>query len=230
VAILAAMVPELRPVVRGLGLRRTPLGDGVGYQGFACGRDVVAATTSMGTRAATSVTRRVLDAFVVDHVIVVGIAGAIGPTLSIGDLLVPEVVVDEATGDEVHPVPIAGHGARGKLLTTDALHNDPTELVELIDRGFVAVDMETAAIGAVCEQRGVPWSVFRAISDRAGDPTVDQSVLGLAHDDGSADIVAVARFLVTRPWRVPALARLGRGMKAAVRSSTDATLAALPLV
>ena len=35
--------------------------------------------------------------------------------------------------------------------------------------GVTAVDMETAAVAAVCDRRGTPWSVFRVISDMAGD-------------------------------------------------------------
>jgi len=44
--------------------------------------------------------------------------------------------------------------------------------------------METSAIAAVCEGRHCPWSVFRAISDRADDGSSDTAVFGLAGPDG----------------------------------------------
>jgi hypothetical protein len=110
------------------------------------------------------------------------------------------------------------------LLTTDVLHNQPEDLEEMIAEGIVAVDMETAAIGAVAEDRGIPWTAFRAISDRAGDPLVDAAVVGMSNADGSPNLPAVLRYVVTHPHRIPTLARLGKGMRAAVARSTAATL------
>ena len=87
--------------------------------------------------------------------------------------------------------------------------------------------METAAIAAVCERRGCPWSVFRAISDRADDGSTDAAIFGLAAPDGAPDVRAVARFLVTRPWRIPQLVRLGRGLARATQTAANAALRAL---
>src|SRR5262245_13603582 len=90
VAVIAAMVPELQPIVRALSLEPVPLGEARAYAGRSRGREVVGAVTSIGTRAATEVTRRLLDAHAVDHVIVVGICGGIDRRLAIGDLILPE--------------------------------------------------------------------------------------------------------------------------------------------
>jgi adenosylhomocysteine nucleosidase len=87
--------------------------------------------------------------------------------------------------------------------------------------------METAAVAAVCERRGCPWSVFRAISDRADDGAVDAAILGLAGPDGGPNLPALMRFLVTRPWRVPQLARLARGMRLAADRAASAASRAL---
>lgn len=227
VAVIAAMRAELRPIVTRLSLR--PEGDAGArlYRGRAGSHEVVAAVTRMGTRAAARVSARLLDAVSVEHVIVVGIAGGIDPGVRIGELVSPEAVVDEATGAAFHPTPLGGAAPRGKLLTGDALHDDPADLERLRRDGFVAVDMETAAIGAAAEARGVPWSVFRAISDRAGEPGVDREVFALARPDGTPDPAAVARFVLTRPWRLPGLVALARGSGRAIRTSTQAVLRAL---
>jgi adenosylhomocysteine nucleosidase len=87
--------------------------------------------------------------------------------------------------------------------------------------------METAAVAAVCEERGVPWSVFRTISDRASDGLADEAVFGLAHPDGSPDLRAVARFVVRDPTRIPRLIRLGRDMSIATKSAATAAAAAI---
>ena len=72
-------------------------------------------------------------------------------------------------------------------------------------RGVVSLDMETAAIAKVCDERGVAWSVVRAISDRAGDGTVDAEIAGLTHPDGTANPAAVARYLVRHRGALPRL-------------------------
>jgi nucleoside phosphorylase len=224
VAVIAAMVPEVRPTVRALGLTRL---DEHTWHGRAGDRAVVAAVTSMGTEAAARTTRRVLDDHRVGWVVAIGICGAIDPALGIGDLVVPVAAHDETVGRTCTPTALPGHVPSGSLLTTNHLHSDPADLAALRDRGFVAVDMETAAIGLVCEARDVPWSVLRGVSDRAGDPTVDADLVGMAKPDGTADPGAVARYLVRHPLRIPKLAELNRGMGRAVAASTAATLRAL---
>jgi len=227
VAVLAAMVPELQPVVRTLALRPVPLGGTRAYLGRAGRLEVVAAVTSMGRRAATDVTTRLLDARAVDHVVVVGICGGIDRRLRIGDLIVPEIVLDEASGATYHPTALGGAVARDTLMTTDVLHDDPAAIDGFARRGIVAVDMETAAIGAVAESRGITWSVFRAISDWAGDPDVDADLLAMSHADGTPNPRAALHFILTHPRLIPKLARLGAGMRRAVQSSTAPALAAL---
>lgn len=227
IAIVAAMLPELQPLVRALGLAPTALPGAHAFRGVHAQLDVVATVTEMGTRAATDVTTRLLDTVPVDHVLVVGICGAVAPEIAIGDLVVPARVVDEATGCVLRPKPLGGT-PRGVLLTTDTLYTDPATIARFAAEGIVAVDMETAAIGMVCAARGLTWSVFRAVSDRAGDPRVDADLVGMANADGTPNPGTIARYLLTHPGRIPGLVRLGRGMRAGVKRSTSALLAALP--
>ena len=227
VAIVAAMVPELQPLVRALRLAPAALPGARAFRGTHGALDVAATVTEMGTRAATDVTTRLLDAFPADHVLVVGICGGVARDVAIGDLVVPARVVDEASGCVLRPKPLGGT-PRGVLLTTDTLYTDRAVVARFAAEGIVAVDMETAAIGMVCAARGIPWSVFRAVSDRAGDPRVDADLVGMANADGTPNPGTIARYLLSRPGRIPGLVRLGRGMRAGVKRSTSALLAALP--
>jgi adenosylhomocysteine nucleosidase len=227
IAILAAMVPELQPLVRALRLAPAPPLGARAFRGTHGAIDVVAAVTEMGTQAATDVTTRLLDATAVDHVLVVGICGAVARELAIGELIVPARVVDEASGCVLRPKPLGG-SPRGVLMTTDSLHTDPAVIARFAADGVIALDMETAAIGMVCAARGIPWSVLRAVSDRAGDPAVDADLVGMSNADGTPNPGTIARFLLSHPRRIPSLLRLGRGMRAAVKRSTAAALAALP--
>jgi nucleoside phosphorylase len=223
-AFLAPMPLELRPLVRPLSLGSA---DAAGFRSGALGRmEAVAARTGIGPRAAARTAQRLLDSTPVDHVVIVGIAGALGPRVAIGDLVVPERVLDLATGAEHRPSPLGDATPRGTLVTSDGLLTDRDALARLERSGALAIDMETAAVAAVCERHGCPWSVFRAISDRADDGSVDPAIFGLASPDGGPDLRALARFLLTRPWRVAQLVRLGRGARLAARNAAAAAVRA----
>ena len=87
---------------------------------------------------------------------VVGIAGGVGPSVGIGDIVIPEVVVDGPTGNEYRPAPIDGPAPRGSIVTSDDFIVDPDRLAQLIAKGVIAVDMETGSVAAVCATTGCP--------------------------------------------------------------------------
>jgi adenosylhomocysteine nucleosidase len=227
VALLAPMRSELQPLIRPLGLR-PPRSESADLWSGGVGRvEVVATITGIGTRAARHSAERVLGAIPVEVLLVVGVAGGIGPTVDIGDLVVPEAVLDLASGAEYHPHLAGTVTARGILATSDELLADPERSAQLEQRGVIAIDMETAAVAAVCEREGCPWSVFRAISDRADDASTDPAIFALADPDGNPNLLAVARFVLNSPGRVPQLARLARGLRVATRTAADAAVRVL---
>jgi adenosylhomocysteine nucleosidase len=218
---------ELQPLVAPLGLAPCREGEPGLLWGAAGRAEIVAALTGIGMRAGAQAASRILDATSPDHLIVVGIAGGIGRGVEVGDLIVPELVWNLDVGDTLRPLPLGDLPQRGTLASSDSLLEGPKEAGRLRDQGVVGIDMETAAIGAVCDSRGVAWSVFRAISDRADDGTTDAAVLALAGSDGSPNLPAVARFALTKPHRIPQLLSLGRGARASTRAAANALLAAL---
>ncbi len=227
IAILAPMRSELRPLVRLLSLKRSRSGDRSLLWGTLGRAEIVATTTGIGTCAATRTAEKVLDSIAVQHLVVVGIAGGIGPSVDIGDLIVPKLVIDLATGAEYRPSVMGDTKARGTLATSNEALVDPFEAARLERQGVMAVDMETAAIAAICESRACPWSVFRAISDRAGDGSVDPAMLGLAGPDGEPNLPALVRFMLMNPKRAPNLARLGRGLSLATNAAASGAVSAL---
>jgi adenosylhomocysteine nucleosidase len=232
VALLAPMRHELRPLLRPLGLRRTRDAAGAAFPGAgfsgALGRNqIVAAITGIGVRAAAQTAERVLDSGGIDHLVVVGIAGGIAAGARIGDIVVPELVIDLESGAQHRPARLGDAPPRGVLATSGELVSDREALVRLRDRGVVAIDMETAAVAAVCERRGCRWSVFRAISDHIDDAPVDPAVFGLAGPDGGPNPTALLRFLLTRPWKIPELARLARDMRKAANAAAQAAVRGL---
>jgi adenosylhomocysteine nucleosidase len=223
-ALLAPMWPELRPLIRPLALQADAHALWRGRYG---GLEVVARVTGIGTAAAARAAERVLAEAAVEHLLVVGIAGGIGPSVGIGELVVPERVIDVASGEEHRPRDLGVAPARGGLATFDGLLLDAVELSRLEACGVIAIDMETAAIARVCERSGCPWSVLRGVSDRADDGSADPEILDLAGPEGRGNAAAVARFLLRRPARIPQLVRLAGGMRRATGAAANAALAAL---
>lgn len=219
--VLAPMPAELRPLVRRLGRPRAPADGGDGpraYEGEVGTATVIATTAGIGRARATEATRRLLERGDVDHVVVVGVAGGVDDRLAIGDVVVPRIVLDGPTGTEYRPHPVgdaADVTPQGALHTSDELILEPGRVAALRARGVVALDMETAAVAAVCEAQRCPWSVVRAISDRSADGLVDTAILRLSRPDGTPDPRAVVRFVLRHPRRIGHLVRLGRDLRIA---------------
>jgi adenosylhomocysteine nucleosidase len=231
IAFICAMPMELKPLVRKLSLHKTKVGDvevhsGTLASGTSGRREVVAVVTGMGTKLASEATERLLDAVDVERVVVVGITGAVENVTPIGTLILPEVVVDSATGSEHRPAPLGGGAPHGKMWTTDVLNTDLDVIAGLREQGIVSLDMETAAIAQSCEKRGIPWSVFRVISDRATDGSVDEEVFHLSNQDGTPNPPAIIRYFLLHPQRIPRMARLAKGAMKATELAADAAIAA----
>jgi nucleoside phosphorylase len=226
VLILAPMRMELRPVVRALRAHRAVVGDTTVHQARVGRAEVSAALIGMGPAEAARRTAKLLDALPVDLVLVSGIAGGLDPEMSIGDIVVPDTVVDGSSGRRFHSSPLSNVVSSGTISTSHELILDDERLADLSANGVVALDMETAAVAEVCAARGCAWSAFRSISDRPSDGLLDDAVFGMLKPDGGANPWAVARFVVTRPWRIPHLVRLGRDSSLAARRAAEAAVAA----
>jgi adenosylhomocysteine nucleosidase len=216
IAVLAPMRSEFRPLVKPLALRREA-GESPYHFGTLGRAEIVATMTGIGTGAAIEVAEQLLDDHVVDHVIVVGVAGGLGPELDVGDLVIPEVVVDRPHGRTYRASPIAHVVPRGTIVTSDEFNYPKPTLDGFVADGVLALDMETGSVAAVCERRGVPWTAFRSLSDHVTKAPVETAVLGLAR---------VVRYLAPKPWRIRHLARLAKGADTATRAAADAAVQA----
>ena len=121
IAFVCAMPMELTPLVERLSLEQHEV-DGVEmHRGTLEGREVVGIVTGMGTRLAREGIERLLAVVDVDHVVVVGITGAVDNEIPIGTMILPEAVVHSTTGAEYRPTPIGDSVHQGKMLTGDEL-------------------------------------------------------------------------------------------------------------
>jgi nucleoside phosphorylase len=226
IAFICAMPMELRPLVKKLGLQKSEIGGVPVRSGLIGDRPAVAIVTGMGTALARRETERLLNAVDIDEVVVVGITGAVENETPIGTLVLPEVVVNSATGAEYRPAPRAQGEPHGKMWTTDGLTTNLDDIAELRAQGVISLDMETAAIAEVCVSRGIPWSVFRVISDRASDGSITEEIFHLSHQDGTPDKAAVARYFLKHPTHVARMTELAKGAKLATENAADAAIKA----
>ena len=228
VGVLAPMKLELRSVVKAFSLQPAHVNGVAVHTGVVGNAEIVATPTGIGTALATSATERLLELGEFDRVMVVGVAGGVGPSVNIGDIVIPEVVYDGQGGTGYRPAPIDGPTPRGSIVTSDDFIVEPTRLEELIANGVIAVDMETGSVAAVCAQRGVPWSTVRSISDRAEDG--DDEMIAMANPDGSPNGKAIIRYFARHPGRIPYMLKVGRGgMTAAKNAATTAAAACAKL-
>ena len=219
--MLAPMQLELAPLVRLLALEA----DDAVHRGRAGEVEVVAMLTNIGMTAGAQTARRMLEQGV-DWMMVVGIAGGVDHSLAIGDVIMPDVVLDRASGNTYVPSGTGGLAARGTLSCGDDLITDPGKIAAMARDGVVAVDMETAAVAAVCEDAGCAWSVFRGISDFADGGLVDDAIFKMTGPDGTADRDALARFLEQHPERREVLAQLARDTALATEAAAAAAIRA----
>jgi len=154
-----------------------------------------------------------------------GFCGALDPALGLGDVVVPERVLDAATGEAFACDASLTRGAgrrHGTLVTTPGVVSDRAARAALAG---VAVDMESAGIARACARAGVPFAAVRAVTDRAGDvlPRFD----GLVDEAGRVHGMAMARRLIAHPSEIAAWTRLARGANAARRGLVPAVTAML---
>jgi nucleoside phosphorylase len=221
VAMLAPMTHELEPLVRLLDLQP----DGDLHRGTAGAVEVVSFVTTMGMAAGAAGAERALT-LDVDHVMVVGIAGGVDHSLQIGALVVPEIVVDRAAGTSFRPTGAGDVTPRGIVSTGDELITDPATIAAMEAEGVIAVEMESGGVAAVCERAGMPWSVFRGISDFADGGLVDDELFAMTSPDGGSDPEQIRRYFAEHPEKVAVLTRLAKDMHVATEVAATAAIAA----
>jgi hypothetical protein len=149
-------------------------------------------------------------------IILAGLAGALDPSLNIGDVII------EAFGDYSWPeFPYP----QGKILTQDKLLSTPEEKDRAFaETGACAVDMEAAVVRQ--KFPGIPMLHIRAISDRA-DQMMPAITLGWLDADGRPKMRAVTASLAMNPTLIPSVIKIGRNSQIAARAMALAVQTAL---
>ena len=193
------------------------------FQKLAAGRnDVRVVLTGMGASNAERAIRSALESNKPARVFTCGFAGALNPTLAIGDVVF---------GEKISP-PMAQRlqaaGAKQvvfasseRVLTTAA---EKCSLRAQTDADVV--EMESAVIERVCRETGIECIKLRAISDTAReDLPLDFNALMTV--DQHLDSAKLAFAILRKPNKVTALLRLGKNSAIAARALAKVLLAVI---
>ena len=199
IGILGAMEAEVRLLEAMLGDATIAGSTGRNYVTGRLGdQDVVVSISGFGKVAAASTVTSMLDRFDAEAILFSGVAGALHPDVTRGDVVIadelvqhdfdasplfprfviPSLRVDRIPADEgwtdraATAAAVAGATVhRGLILSGDRFIDNDTDRAELrsLFPDALAVEMEGAAVAQVCAERRVPFAVIRAISDAADD-------------------------------------------------------------
>lgn len=176
--------------------------------------------TGVGEKACRASIGTFLDSQQLEFLISSGFAGAVEPSLGVGDLVLAENFSDPRLLERACELLIA---RVGKVTTTDHVIETTAEREKFArENETVAVDMETAWIAKACITRNLPMLSLRVISDTAAAPfPAPPSVLfDLAQQKTKTG--KLLGYLVRHPSGVVRLLRFARQITAARASLTSA--------
>ena len=145
-------------------------------------------------------------------VLTCGFAGGLNPDLKLGDVVF-ECGMRSAECGNLEEQLLAAGAKPAKFFCADRIATTAMEKWKLhLDTDADAVEMESAAIHAVCAERGIPCATVRVISDTAHeDLPLDFNALAKA--DRSIDFGKLAWAIAKSPGKIPQLMALGKKTK-----------------
>lgn len=202
VGIFGALKEEIDPLVELLeDVETSRWGRRFVHQGTLGDCEVVAIAGGVGKVKAAACTQYLIDCFSIEALICTGVAGAVNPGLTTGDVVICEETLqhDFDPGDPkllnrfrrrwleadakltklaleaAQGLGLADRCCAGKLLTGDQAIVS-REKRQWLWQTFRAdcVDMESAAVAEVCRLNDVPFVIVRAISDSADEDGIAQ--------------------------------------------------------
>jgi adenosylhomocysteine nucleosidase len=165
----------------------------------------------IGAQAASRATEAVFDFYHPALIVSVGFAGALDPTLKVGNIFLPRFVIDANDGNTVEM-----SSGTGTLLTVSSVARVDQKAKYLKDYGAAAIDMEAAAVARAAQSQSIPFIAVKAISDEYNFdlPPMERFV----RQDGQFRTAAFAAFIAIRPWLWARTVRLGGNTAKASRA------------
>jgi adenosylhomocysteine nucleosidase len=217
IAIIAAMERELKPLVQDWAVNVLSVA-GKTRICYEHG-DTVVVFCGMGSQRAEQAARAVVEKYKPEVLVSAGVAGALIRSLKVGSVVLPNVIVDGATGVE-YRCAMGGQVIGGGVLVSTfeiAGLESKAELVECFHA--LMVDMEAAGVVRVAKEKELSFRCVKAVSDEYDFPL--PPVGQFVGSDGNFQTARFARWVAVRPQYWMATMRLGRNTGKAVRALCD---------
>jgi adenosylhomocysteine nucleosidase len=142
-------------------------------------------------------------------VLTCGFAGGLNPDLKLGDVIFEIGNQKSEIGNQ-----LAATGAKpAKFFCADSIATTAAEKKQLREQtGADAVEMESAAIHAVCAEHGIPCATVRVISDTASED-LPLDFNALTKPDKNLDFGKLAWAIAKSPGKVGALMELQKKIR-----------------
>ena len=155
-------------------------------------------------------------------VLTCGFAGGLNPDLKLGDVVfeLSEPQLPSANS-QLRAKLIAAGAKPAKFFCADRIATTVAEKKKLrVETGADVVEMESAAIQAVCAERGIPCATVRVISDTA-DEDLPLDFNALAKPDKSLDFGKLFLAIAKSPGKIGALMQLQKKTSFAANQLAD---------
>ena len=217
VAIVAAMERELAPLLEDWELGTV----NAGGRTLICyeSENAVAVFGGMGCTRSEQAAIAVVEKYAPQVLISAGLAGALIRSMKAGNIFLPNVIVDAASGTE-YRCSLGGEVIGGGVLVSNFEIAGKQTKQELVDCFHaLVVDMEAAGVARVAMERGLGFRCVKAISDEFdfNMPPLNRFV----NEEGNLETGRLVRWVSVRPryWR--AMAALGQNSRRATRALCD---------
>lgn len=223
--MVAAFSWEVKPLLRKQrGVRQS---DGRLYSFWLGGEPVLLAVGGMGRenslRAAESLCRR----GALRGLVALGFAGALVDSLSPGDVILADCLVDQQSGEEFLcsgsflPIQAVQGVGRGRMVTVRSVVTSPEEKRRLAESWRAeAVDMESTGVARVAAQAGIPFCAIRSITD-----SCKQGIFidfeQCRREDGGVSILRMVREGLRSSQGVRSIWELAQGARLAARNLAE---------
>ncbi|WP_324170809.1 5'-methylthioadenosine/adenosylhomocysteine nucleosidase [Sulfurimonas sp.] len=196
IAIMGAMPEEIAPILEKLGsYKTTKYADNEYYETTYKGVEIVVAYSKIGKVFSTLTASTMIQYFNCDKLLFSGVAGAINPSLKIGDLIVASKLSQHdlditAFGHPMGFVPGGSVFVEADKSLIELSNKVALELGKTVQEGIIAtgdqfvhdtvvkdnivkhfkadaLEMEGASVAVVCNALNIPFFILRAISDTA---------------------------------------------------------------